>query len=94
MKPSIPRNESLLFRPSTSRQALSLIAGILFAMLPGQTVAVAQQKSDDAYLTLRDATPTAGAIAILDTRRNRVVATVPVGPGPNGMVVTSDGKTA
>jgi YVTN family beta-propeller protein len=69
-----------------------LIAGLLLALLSGQTTAGSQQDSPLAYATVRDATPNAGAVAVIDTTNNRVLATVPVGPGPNGMAVTSDGK--
>jgi YVTN family beta-propeller protein len=79
-------------RPFTSRPALFLPALMLLASLPGQTAAGSQQDSSLAYVTVRDATPNAGAVTVIDTANNRVMATVPVGPGPNGMAVTSDGK--
>jgi YVTN family beta-propeller protein len=82
----------LLSRPFTARPVLLLIAGMLLAVLPGQTAPGPEQDNALAYVTVRDATPTAGAVAVINTANNRVVATVPVGPGPNGMAVTSDGK--
>ena len=90
----------LLFRtyPDTrlfpSGPALSLIAAITLALEPGQAAAQSGTGSSLAYATVRDATRNAGAVSIVDTTNNRVLATVPVGPGPNGMVVTSDEKRA
>jgi YVTN family beta-propeller protein len=69
-----------------------LITAILLVLLAGQTAAASPQDSPLAYVTVRDATPNAGAVAVIDTTNNRVVATVPVGPGPNGMAITSDAK--
>jgi YVTN family beta-propeller protein len=85
-------SNSLVYRPFTSRAALLLLGGMLLALLPGQTAAGSQSDTPLAYVTVRDATPNAGAVAVIDTTTNQVITTVPVGPGPNGMAVTSDGK--
>lgn len=86
------RCQSLLRRPFRPGPARLLVAGALLALVSGS--AAFGQGNALAYVTLRDATPTAGAVAVIDTTNNRVVATVPVGPGPNGMVVTPDGRRA
>lgn len=87
-------SDSLISRYFTSQRFLSLIAGTLAVLLPGQMAFGARKDkaTNLAYVTVRDATPNAGAVAIIDTKKNEVIATVPVGPGPNGMAVSSDEK--
>ena len=41
-----------------------------------------------AYVTLRDD----NAVAVLDTRTRRVVATIPVGRGPIQLIASPDGR--
>ena len=92
MKNRLFGSRVLLFRVLTSRPALFLVGGILLAFLPGQKAAGAPHDNPLAYVTVRDATPKAGAVSVINAASNQVITTVPVGPGPNGMTVTSDGK--
>jgi YVTN family beta-propeller protein len=71
-----------------------LAGGMLLAVLPVETVLGSNRNAPLAYVTQRDFQPDAGAVAVIDTTNNKVVATVRVGPGPNGMVVSSDEKRA
>jgi YVTN family beta-propeller protein len=68
--------------------------GMLLAVLPGGTVLASKRNAPLVYVTQRDFQPDAGAVAVIDTTTNNVVASVPVGPGANGMVVSSDAKRA
>jgi YVTN family beta-propeller protein len=85
---------SLLSRMFSAQLPLLLSAGMSLPVLPGQLIAGSEQDSTLAYVTLRDATPSAGAVAVINTTTNRTIATVPVGPGPHGMAVTPDRKRA
>ena len=73
---------------------LVLVGGMLLASLPVETALGSNRNAPLAYVTQRDFQPDAGAVAVIDTTNNNVVATVRVGPGPNGMVVSSDAKRA
>ena len=73
---------------------LVLVGGILLVLLPVETVLGSNRNATLAYVTQRDFQPDAGAVAVIDTSNNNVVASVRVGPGPNGMVVSSDAKRA
>jgi YVTN family beta-propeller protein len=72
--------------------ALLLVGVMLLASLAAGTALGFEPKDPLAYVTLRDATPDAGAVVVIDTTSNEEVATVEVGPGPHGMAVTSNGK--
>jgi YVTN family beta-propeller protein len=72
--------------------ALLLIGVMLSAVPPVETARRSARKAPLAYVTQRDAQPDAGAVAVIDTTTNEVVATVEVGPGPSGMAITSNGK--
>lgn len=71
---------------------LFLVVVMLLASLQVGTALGADPKAPLAYVTQRDAQPDAGAVAVIDTTTNEVVATVEVGPGPHGMAITPNGK--
>src|SRR5438105_2748700 len=67
---------------------LRAIALSLLASLATFSPAAAQTVSPKAYIALfKD-----NAVAVLDTRTNKVMKTIPIATGPHGMVVTPDGR--
>src|SRR5881394_2458365 len=67
---------------------LRAIALSLLASLVTFSPAAAQTVSPKAYIGLfKD-----NAVAVLDTRTNKVMKTIPIATGPHGMVVTPDGR--
>jgi YVTN family beta-propeller protein len=92
MKYRVFTNRQVLQSVTWGLPALLLVGGMLLALLPVGTARGADLKTPLAYVTQRDARPDAGAVAVIDTTINEVVATVEVGPGPHGMAITSNGK--
>jgi len=83
----------LVLRSVAWRRPVLLLVGVmLLASLPVGTALASAPKAPLAYVTQRDAQPDAGAVAVIDTTINEVVATVEVGPGPHGMAITSNGQ--
>jgi YVTN family beta-propeller protein len=71
-----------------SRFTFALAAGAALAMLAA-SAGFAQASGPKAYIGLfKD-----NAIGVLDTASNRLLTTIPIPPGPHGLVVTPDGKT-
>ena len=92
----------LVLRPFAWRLPVLLLVGVmLLASLPVGTALGSEPKAPLAYVTQRDARPdeadlcsVSGSVSAIDTTSNQVVATVEVGPGPHGMVISSNGKKA
>jgi YVTN family beta-propeller protein len=72
--------------------SMLLVVGLLVAEVQLKTAPQSDPHAPVAYVTVRDATPNAGTVDVIDTTNNRIVASVPVGPGPHGMAVSPDGK--
>jgi YVTN family beta-propeller protein len=92
----------LVLRPITRWLPVLLLVGMmLLASFPVGTALGSELSAPVAYVTQRDARPdepdlcsVSGSISAIDTTNNRVVATVEVGPGPHGMVISSTGEKA
>src|SRR5688572_28925851 len=92
----------LVLRPITwGLPALLLVGVIPLASLQVGTALGSDPTTPLAYVTQRDARPdepdlcsVSGSISAIDTTNNQVVATVEVGPGPHGMLISSTGKKA
>jgi YVTN family beta-propeller protein len=83
------------------RPALFLVVVMLLASFQVGTALGSDPTTPLAYVTQRDARPdepdlcsVSGSISAIDTTSNQVVATVEVGPGPHGMVISPTGKKA
>src|SRR4029077_15165159 len=65
-----------------------LLAGSSAYALAYSPVAAAQSAAPKAYVGLFQD----NAVAVLDTSTNEVLSTIPVPPGPHGVVITPDGR--